>query len=135
MPFKLAGNSTLGLLRVDTTRTCTELVDVGDERLCNMWMSSYVLSPHGARLMLEYFRSHPIDPDYEHGELDQALGLALPSLGGKHDEFAMYVVNETNRYFVHGNEVDSDKRSRDGDAHASAVFDTESLLSDDEDWP
>ena len=88
------------LLKFDTSRSY--LV----EPLPNVWLSSYVLTPNGARTLLQIMKNAQYDMNVV--QLDHAL---IMSVGGTNIDF--YVVSTTNKYFIH-DETDSDKEKLNG---------------------
>ena len=103
-------NQPLGLMRVDTT---TNDGCIHGDLACNIWLSSYVISPGGARRFLDYFHKNPLNTDDDKwGQIDWGLIKALPLMNESGSgPVAFFVINETNRYFVH-DESDSDKGRR-----------------------
>lgn len=71
--------------------------------LPNIWISAYVLSPAGARKLLALFAAYPADMDWE--VFDRSL---MRRLINKAHDVNLYVIGQTNRYFMHS-ETDSDR--------------------------
>ena len=99
-----------GLLRFDGTRAWA---DAARGREPNIWLSSYVITPHGASRLLELMRRAKYD--FNDVQFDKALMMAMRTHADA--GIRLYVVSATNRYFVH-DESDSDKTSLN---HSSAA--------------